>query len=60
MQVLTTTPLPSPFPTGANPDEYETLISHALDIGLDMIGVSFHVGSLAKSGKAFHRAIECV
>ena len=24
-----------------------------------MIGVSFHVGSLAKSGKAFHRAIEC-
>jgi diaminopimelate decarboxylase len=59
MQVLTTTP-PPPFPTGANPDEYETLISHALDIGLDMIGVSFHVGSLAKSGKAFHRAIECV
>ena len=24
-----------------------------------MIGVSFHVGSLAKSGKAFYRAIEC-
>ena len=57
MQVLTTTP--SPLPTGANPDEYETLISHALEIGLDMIGVSFHVGSLAKSGKAFYRAIEC-
>ena len=44
---------------GANLDEYETLISHARDIGLDMIGVSFHVGSLAKSGKAFYRAIEC-
>jgi ornithine decarboxylase len=44
---------------GANLDEYETLISHAKDIGLDMIGVSFHVGSLAKSGKAFYRAIEC-
>ena len=44
---------------GANLDEYENLISHARDIGLDMIGVSFHVGSLAKSGKAFYRAIEC-
>ena len=44
---------------GANLDEYETLITHAKDIGLDMIGVSFHVGSLAKSGKAFYRAIEC-
>jgi len=43
---------------GANEDEFEPLMEAANKLGLDVIGVSFHVGSLARSGKAFYDAIK--
>ena len=43
---------------GANPDEYDLLLKAAVDLGLNVAGVSFHVGSLAKSGAAFYAAIK--
>ncbi|KAJ1452429.1 pyridoxal-dependent decarboxylase [Pelagophyceae sp. CCMP2097] len=42
---------------GANEDEYEPLMEHARALGLAVVGVSFHVGSLARSGGAFYEAI---
>jgi ornithine decarboxylase len=42
---------------GASPDEYEPLIKKCVELGLNLVGVSFHVGSLARSGAAFNAAI---
>jgi len=43
---------------GANPDEYEILLQAAVNLKLNVVGVSFHVGSLARSGGAFYEAIK--
>merc|ERR1711988_141 len=43
---------------GAVPEEVEKLMKLAHDLGLKVVGVSFHVGSLAKSGTAFADAIK--
>ena len=43
---------------GASPDEYEPLIRKCTELGLNLVGVSFHVGSLARSGMAFYEAIK--
>lgn len=48
-------PLSNKF--GAMPDEWEALLERARDRGVPVVGMSFHVGSGAKSPKAFQMAI---
>jgi diaminopimelate decarboxylase len=43
---------------GAMPNEYRKLLERAKSLNLNVLGVSFHVGSLAKSGSAFYEAIK--
>eukprot|EP00052_Salpingoeca_macrocollata_P011590 m.89441 g.89441 ORF g.89441 m.89441 type:complete len:510 (-) comp18121_c1_seq1:128-1657(-) len=43
---------------GAHMDEVDVLLSAAKDLGLAVVGVSFHVGSLARDPNAFSIAIE--
>jgi ornithine decarboxylase len=43
---------------GANPDEAPRLLATAQRLGLDVVGVSFHVGSACKNLAAYNAAIE--
>jgi len=43
---------------GALPDEWPALLQRARELGLSVIGMSFHVGSGAKSPAAFQQAIQ--
>jgi ornithine decarboxylase len=43
---------------GANPDEAAKLLATAQRLGLDVVGVSFHVGSACKNLAAYTWAIE--
>lgn len=43
---------------GANPEEAPKLLTAAKTLGLDVVGVSFHVGSACKNLAAYSSAIE--
>lgn len=43
---------------GAMRNEYERFLNSAKELGLEVVGVSFHVGSMAKNASAFYEAIK--